>query len=79
MGLRIEHPLVLSIRTRNLKLRILVCVDQVSVLEHFGEEEGLLEISKAAAVGGIHIRDGAVAAADASVLCDSLEAGEGPL
>ena len=79
MRLSIKHPSVLSIRTRNLELSILIRVDQVRVLEHFGEEEGLLEIGEVAAVGCVDVRDGAVAAADAGVLGDVLEAGEGPL
>ena len=79
MGLSIEYPGVLPIGTRNLELGVLIRVDQVRVLEHFGEEEGLLEIGEVAAVGCVDVRDGAVAAADAGVLGDVLEAGEGPL
>jgi hypothetical protein len=79
MGLSVEHPGVLPIGTRNLELGVLIRVDQVRVLEHFGEEEGLLEIGEVAAVGCVDVRDGAVAAADAGVLGDVLEAGEGPL
>jgi len=78
MGLGIENPGVLPIGTRNLELGVLIRVDQVRVLEHFGEEEGLLEIGEVAA-GCVDVGDGAVAAADAGVLGDVLEAGEGPL
>ena len=79
MGLSIEYPGVFPIRTSDLELGILIRVDQVRVLEHFGEEEGLLEIGEVAAVGCVDVRDGAVAAADAGVLGDVLEAGERPL
>ena len=79
MGLSVEHPGVLSIGTRDLELGILICVDQVRVLEHFGEEEGLLEVGEVAAVGCVDVGDRAVATADAGVLGDGLEAGEGPL
>ena len=79
MGLSIEYPGVLPIRTSNLELGVLIRVDQVRVLEHFGEEEGLLEVGEVATVGCVDVRDGAVAAADAGVLGDVLEAGEGPL
>lgn len=79
MRLSIEHPSVLPTRTRNLELSVLIRVDQIRVLEHFGEEEGLLEIGEAAAVWRVDIGDGAVAAADAGVFGDVGEAGEGPL
>ena len=79
MRLSVEDPLVLPIRARNLELGILVCVDQVGVLEHFSKEERFLEIGEVATIGSVDIGDGAVAAADAGVLDDVLEAGEGPL
>ena len=79
MRLSIKHPSVLSIRTRNLELSILIRVDQVRVLEHLSEEEGLLEIGEIAAVGSVDVGDGAVAAADAGIFNNVLEAGEGPL
>lgn len=79
MRLSVKHPSVLPIRTRNLELSILIRLNQVRVLEHLGEEEGLLEIGEIAAVGSVDVGDGAVAAADAGVLDDVLEAGEGPL
>jgi hypothetical protein len=79
MRLSIKHPSVLPIRTRNLELSILIRVDQVRVLEHFGEEEGLLEVGEVATVGSVDVGDGAVAAADAGVFDDVFEAGEGPL
>ena len=70
MRLSIEHPSVLPIRARNLELSVLIRVDQVRVLEHFGEKEGLLEIVEVAAFGRVDVGDGAVAAADTGVLCD---------
>jgi hypothetical protein len=79
MGLSVEHPGILPIRTRNLELSILIRVDQVRVLEHFSEEEGFLEIGEVAAVGCVDVGDGAVATADAGVFGDGLEAGERPL
>lgn len=79
MRLGVEHPGVLPIGTRDLELGVLVRVDQVRVLEHLGEEEGLLEVGEVAAVGRVDVGDGAVAAADARVLGDVGEAGEGPL
>ena len=79
MRLSIKHPSVLSIRTRNLELSVLIRVNQIRVLEHFGKEEGLLEIGEIAAVGSVDVSDGAVAAADAGVLDDVFETGEGPL
>ena len=79
MRLSIKHPSVLPIRTRNLELSILIRVDQVRVLEHFSKEEGFLEIGEVAAISSVDVGDGAVAAADAGVLDDVLEAGEGPL
>ncbi len=79
MRLGVEHPGILPIGARDLELGVLIRVDQVRVLEHLGEEEGLLEIGEVAAVGGVDVGDGAVAAADARVLGDVGEAGEGPL
>jgi hypothetical protein len=79
MRLSVEHPSILPIRTRNLELSILICVDQVRVLEHFSKEERLLEIGEVAAIGSVDVGDGAVTAADAGVLDDVFEAGEGPL
>jgi hypothetical protein len=79
MRLGIEHPSILPIRTRNLELSVLIRVNQVCVLEHFSKEEGLLEVGEVAAIGSVDVGDGAVAAADAGVLDDILEAGEGPL
>jgi len=79
MRLGVEHPRVLPILARNLVLGIQIRVDQVSVLEHLGEEEGFLEIVETAAVGRVDVCDRAVAAADAGVVGDCLEAGVGPL
>ena len=79
MRLSVEDPLVLPIRARNLELGILIRVDQVRVLEHFSEKEGLLEVGEVAAVSCVDVGDGAVAAADAGVLDDVFETGEGPL
>lgn len=79
MRLGVEHPAVLPICIRNLPLGVLVCVDQVGVLEHFGKEEGFLEVGEIAAVRSIHVGDGAVAAADAGFFDDGLEPGERPL
>jgi hypothetical protein len=79
MRLGIEHPRVLPILARNLVLGIQIRVDQVSVLEHLCEKEGLLEIVETAAVGRVDVCDRAVAAADAGVVGDGLEAGVGPL
>ena len=79
MRLSVEDPLVLPIRARNLELGILIRVDQVRVLEHFSEKEGLLEVGEVAAIGSVDIGDGAVATADASRVDDGFEAGEGPL
>lgn len=70
MGLGIEDPAVRAIRVRHLPLGILVRVNHVRVLEHFGEEERFLEIIEAAAVGSVDIVNGAVAAADAGCLDD---------
>ena len=79
MRLGVEHPGVLPIGARDLELGVLIRVDQVRVLEHLGEEEGLLEVGEVAAVGRVDVGDGAVAAADARVFGDVGEAGEGPL
>ena len=79
MRLSVEDPLVLPIRARNLELGILVCVDQVGVLENLGEEERFLEVRETTAVGRIDVCDRAVAAADAGGVDDGFEAGEGPL
>lgn len=79
MRLGIKHPHVLPFFPRNLILGVQIRVDQVSVLEHFGEEEGFLEIGETATAGGVDVVDGAVAAADAGVVCDCAEAGVGPL
>jgi hypothetical protein len=79
MGFSIEHPAVFPIRIRDLPLGVLVRMNHVCVLEHFGEEEGLLEVSKRATISSIDISDGAVAAADAGRSDDCFEACEGPL
>jgi len=79
MSLGVEHPAILSVGIRNLPFGVLICVDQVGVLEHFSEEEGLLEVGEVAAIGSVDIGDGAVATADASRVDDGFEAGEGPL
>jgi hypothetical protein len=60
-------------------MNIQIRVDQVSVLEHLGEEEGFLEIVETATVGRVDVCDRAVAAADAGVVGNGLEAGVGPL
>jgi hypothetical protein len=39
MSLSVEDPAILSISIRNLPLSVLIGMDQVRVLEHFGEEE----------------------------------------
>jgi hypothetical protein len=79
MRLGVEHPLVLPLLARNLILGIQIRVNQVSVLENFCEEERFLEICETAAVGCVDICDRTVAAADARVFGDGLEAGVGPL
>lgn len=79
MGLSIEDPAVRAIRVRHLPLGILIRVDHVRVLEHFGKEEGLLEIIEAAAVSSVDVVDGTIAAADTGCFDDRLESCEGPL
>jgi hypothetical protein len=79
MGFSIEHPVVFSIRIGDLPLGVLVRMNHVCVLEHLGEVERFLEVSKRAAVGSIDICDGAVSAADPGRGDDCFEACEGPL
>jgi len=80
MRLGVKHPLILPpTLTRHLILGVQIRVNQVSVLEHFREEEGFLEIREVAAVGCVDVCDGAVAAAGAGGFGDGLEAGVGPL
>jgi hypothetical protein len=79
MRLRIKHPLILPLLTRNLILGIQIRMDQVSVLEHLCEEERLLEIRETAAVGRVDVVDRAITTADARGVGDCLETGVGPL
>jgi len=79
MSLGVENPAILSVGIRNLPFSVLVCVDQIGVLEHFSEEEGLLEVGEVAAVGSVDIGNGAVATADTGRVDDGFEASEGPL
>jgi hypothetical protein len=79
MSLSVEHPTILSVGTCNLPLGVLIRVDQIRVLEHFGEEKGFLEVGEATTVGSVDVGNGAVAAADTGRFDDGLEAGEGPL
>jgi hypothetical protein len=67
------------IRIRNLPLGVLVRMNQVCVLEHFGEEERLLEIGERTAVGSVNIGNGAVSATNTSGVDDCFEARERPL
>lgn len=76
MRLRIEHPLILP---ANLPLGLAIGENQVRILEHLGEEKRLLEIGESAPVASVHVRDGAVPAADARGVEDGLDAGPGPL
>jgi hypothetical protein len=79
MGFSVEYPAVLPIRIRNLPLGVLVRMNQVCVLEHFGEEERLLEIGERTAVGSVNIGNGAVSATNTSGVDDCFEARERPL
>jgi hypothetical protein len=79
MGFSVEYPTVLPIRVRNLPLGVLVRMDHVCVLEHLGEEEGLLEIGEGTAVGSVNIGNGAVSATNASGVDDCFKARERPL
>lgn len=79
MRLGVVNPTVLTIPALNLPLGVQIGVDEVSVLQHFGEEEGFLEISGSTAVGSVHVGDRAVATANAGDVDDVFEAGEGPL
>jgi len=59
MRLGIKHPLIIMFRI-NL-IRCLARLDEIAVLQHFGEPEALLGVVEAASVRLIHVHDGAEA------------------